>query len=285
MQQSEETLKQVLLYARTHGHRPTLAQVRRYQQNGLIPKPRQIGLGRTKGTEIRYPAGTGKQVVAACKAVKESKSFRLARWRLWWDGWSIDLSRIRGDLNAQIRVAQKDDKLPRWIRRRLSPDEAKRFQRIVVQFFASERQDTLSPNDERILAKGMGIDSSFLREMGRPGYWPDQGFGNILEMIFPVGKRMKAALKTAPDDELFSTRNELHAIVRNLDGLRSLLDAVGPPSTIKKITAGLLDISPQLLQAAFLTWLSARQSPLAHALYAAIFQVCVQAGPIEEAKG
>jgi hypothetical protein len=284
MQQSEETLKQVLDYARKRGHRPTLPQVRRYQQNGLIPKPRQIGLGRAKGTEVRYPPGTAEQLVAACKAVK-SKSFRLARWRLWWDGWRIDPRRVRSDLRAQIRDAQKDDTLPRWIQRRLTSDETKRFQRVMVQFFASERRDALSDSDQRILAKGMGIDPSLVREMGRPGYWPTQGLGNILQFLLPSAERLKVALKTASDDELLVAREELHVIVRNLDGLRSLLDAAGPPSTIRKITTGLSDISPRLLQSAFVMWLSARQSPLVDTAREAIFKTFIQARPIEEAKG
>jgi hypothetical protein len=284
MQQPEETLRQVLLYARARGHRPTPAQVRRYQQNGLIPKPRQIGLGRAKGTEVRYPSGTAEQLVAACKAVK-SKSFKTARWCLWWDGWQIDPRRIRNDLNARIRKAQNDEELPRWIRRRLSSDEAKRFQRITAQFFAAERRDALLPSDERILAKGMGIDPSFVREMGRPGYWPAQGFGSILQIILPNAERLKASLKTAPDNEFFAARDELHAVVQNLDGLSSLLDAAGPPSAIRKITTGLLDISPRLLQSAFAMWLSARKSPLAQALYPSILQLCVQARRIEGARG
>src|SRR5215470_6250258 len=114
MQQAEETLREVRLYARERGFRPTRAQIRRYQQNGLIEK-RTVGLGRGKGTETRYRPGTGEQLVAACKTMKKSKSFRLARWRLWWDRWPIEPRRIKEDLSVHLANSRKGRALPRSV--------------------------------------------------------------------------------------------------------------------------------------------------------------------------
>src|SRR5271169_4349201 len=118
MPQPEETLKEILRYARERGCRPSPHQIHRYQQNGLIPKPRLVGLGQGKGTEARYQHGTGAQLVAALKAAK-SKSFRLARWRLWWEGWRIDSAWIKKDLFAHVANARKRPTVPRSVRRRL----------------------------------------------------------------------------------------------------------------------------------------------------------------------
>jgi hypothetical protein len=284
MQQSEEALKQVLFYARTHGQRPTRAQLRRYQQNGLIPKPRQVGLGRAKGTEVRYPSGTAEQLVAASKAMK-SKSFGIARWRLWWDGWPIDPIRIKRDLRTHIRTSQQRESVPRWIRRRLNPVQTKRFRQISGQLIAGKVMEPISGDDERLLAKGMGVEQSLVLEMRRPGFWPVSGFGNIMQMVSVTmaAETVKLTLSNATEEELHATRDELRAVIANADGLTNLFESVGVPA-FKRIASGLPKLSPSEQQSALVAWLSARQSPTVRNVYAVILQLCIQPSPIN-AKG
>jgi hypothetical protein len=167
----------------------------------------------------------------------------------------------------------------------LSAHESNHFRQIVSQFFAGKLPQPLSAEDERILAKGMGVGPLLVREMGRPGYWPTQGFGNILQVVLPNSGVLKRTVKTATDEELCGARDEVRAVIENFDGLRAMLETMAPPSAaFKKFAIRATNPSPGLLQSAVVMWLLARRLPVARALYAGILQLCVQPRPTEQAK-
>lgn len=277
MQHAKETLNEIRAYARKRGQRPTHAQIRRYQQNGLIAKPKQVPLGRGKGTETRYAPGTGAQLVAACKAAK-SKSFRIARWRLWWERWPLEASWIRSDLLAQAEASKKKTSLPRKVRRRLRLGETPRFQQMATQSFAGKLPGNLSGVDERILAKGFGLDQSRVTEMRRANFWPVPGFGKIMEMISAAisPKAIKSALANATDEDLHAARDEVRAVIANLDGLSALIESAGIPVFLKEIPRDLARLSIVEQQTIVSDWLSARQAPTARGVYYAILQLCIE---------
>ena len=283
MPQSEETLRQVLEYARQHGQRPTRSRIRRFQQNGLIPKPRQVGLGRAKGTEVRYSAGTGQQLVAACKAIR-SKSFRRARWVLWWNGWAIDPKRIRTDLLRQIKSTGEQTKLSRQVRRRLKRlEQSERLRNIMSQLIAGNLKEPLSDPDEKLAAQGIGLDQSILREMKKSDFWPVSGFGNLLQIVAPnyAPAVQKQALRNATDDELLAARGEVRAFVGSADGFRSFFETFGL-SVFRRVAIGLAKLTLAEQQAAVIAWIPARQLPTVRAVYELIIELCAQASLISK---
>src|SRR5271157_5130229 len=99
MRQAEEPVDEILKRAAKRRFELRPSQLHRYQQAGLIPSPRQVGLGRGRGTKTMYPAGTSEQLVAACVALRLKNSLKFARWHLWWNCHAIDLDHIRKDLS------------------------------------------------------------------------------------------------------------------------------------------------------------------------------------------
>jgi hypothetical protein len=66
------------------------AQIASYARKGLLPHGKKIGLGRGKGSCVRYPVGTAKQVIAIGHWQKLcGKNLQAIRWALWIRGFDI----------------------------------------------------------------------------------------------------------------------------------------------------------------------------------------------------
>src|SRR5438445_8607665 len=84
-----ETVEELLKHAAAGGYRVSRSKLHSYQRAGLLPRPRQRGLGRGRGTEVLYPAGSAKQLIALRLALEDRRSFRIAGLQLWWDGYDV----------------------------------------------------------------------------------------------------------------------------------------------------------------------------------------------------
>ena len=80
---SETPRDRLLAAGRRAGFRVSESQLHRYQQRGIIPPPRQVPLGRGKGTRTVYPPGTAEHFIALCRQLKKERSFTTAAWVLW----------------------------------------------------------------------------------------------------------------------------------------------------------------------------------------------------------
>lgn len=275
MHQSQESFADILRYARKRGHRPTRAQIHRFQQNGLIPKPEQIGLGRGRGTAVRYPAGTGAQLVAACKAIK-SGSFRFARWQLWWEGFAIDVEWLKNDLLAHQKEIEKDTGVPRMVRRRLKDREVKELREFDKRVRRGNTPESLDPELERTVARGMGADF-LIREFRKPGL-PISGFGDLflswLRVLSPTN--LKAAIKAATTEELQSTREELQAIIAAADSFHRLLKELGHARVGKMLATAMGELTPPLQRSGIVYGLVVRKYPFARHVYETTLAICRQ---------
>src|SRR5262249_8444254 len=81
----------------------TERMITRWHYEGLLPKPRQRSLGRGRGTETIYPTGTAMQLVALLQYRKEKRDISYIAWRMWWDGYEIEMNTIRELLRATVR--------------------------------------------------------------------------------------------------------------------------------------------------------------------------------------
>ncbi len=268
MQKTTESFEEILASALRCGWRLRRPQLRRYQQNGLIPEPRQVGLGRGSGTRVVYPTGTGRRLVAACEALAQNRSFRIARWRLWWDGYAINSAHIRTVLRKAITESRKKITLPREVRRRLRVGQAKHLADVVSKMQAGNFDHFPDPTDERLFGKAMGLPQVMVAEMRRPDYWPEPGLGNLLARVSQTinAKEVRLALDAATDSDLAEARNEIRAALGRVDIMAELLERLRQPG-LARFVRKLSSPSVTEQQSFLLGWLSARRFPEARRVY------------------
>jgi hypothetical protein len=114
----EEPREHVVAYASGLGYLVTSTQLVRWHRAGLLPRPSQRSLGRGRGTMTTYPPGTAAQVVALCQIRDDERRLDRIAFRLWWEGFNVDLAVIRKQLQAVLRSIEADaqraaDDLPR----------------------------------------------------------------------------------------------------------------------------------------------------------------------------
>lgn len=64
-------------------------QLERWRREGLIPRPKQIGLGRGKGSIVLHPEGTGRQLLALLRFKQQDRRLSTVGWRLWGEGFPV----------------------------------------------------------------------------------------------------------------------------------------------------------------------------------------------------
>lgn len=116
-------------------------QLERWRGAGLLPKVKQVGLGRAAGSEVRYPVGTADQVIAiaAAFAIKRKKDF--VGWRLWLQGYEVGERYWRSRVDAGLLALRGTQQ---WMIEAINRDD-----------FSDETDfDRLAPD----LIRGMGLD-------------------------------------------------------------------------------------------------------------------------------
>jgi hypothetical protein len=79
-------------------------QLARWHRRGLLRRPWQQSLGRGKGTECLYPAGTGDQLLALCELRKQTRLLGRIGWGLCWRGYPVDTRYWRPPLRDAART-------------------------------------------------------------------------------------------------------------------------------------------------------------------------------------
>jgi len=95
-----EGARDLLAAASEAGFVVSEAQLARWHRAGLLPRPRQLSLGRGKGTVTAYPSGTALQLLALCRIRVNDRSLARAGFRLWWEGYAVDAGLILSPLRV-----------------------------------------------------------------------------------------------------------------------------------------------------------------------------------------
>ena len=217
MDSSERISAQELLNdLRAAGVALTADQLRRWQREGLIPRPKQQAHGRGLGSTTYYPARAGPQTRRVAQLVRERRDFRNVGWQLWFEGFEVDESHWRPVLNEAAALLRQVSRIvPRWMRR----DEAR----------DSDAADTAYDH----VAHG-GKAGPLLAAMWRRVRDDDRSrFVRVVAMICagrePSAEQYEEAERSADLEAFFKLSGLQQSNRDNIDGRRFLTtSAIGP---------------------------------------------------------
>lgn len=98
--EESDLAKDLLVAVAEAGFTVSEPQLARWHRAGLLPRPRQLSLGRGKGTATAYPPGTALQLLALCRIRHTEHSLARAGFRLWWEGYEVEADLILGPLQT-----------------------------------------------------------------------------------------------------------------------------------------------------------------------------------------
>ncbi len=202
-----ETSEDLIRLARDSGFDVSATQIADWHRSGLLPRPRQVGLGRGRGTRSVYPVGTGQRLLALCEVHLAGGGKHLDRvaWRLWWDGHAVKMSGVREFLD---RVAEEFDRIVRALR---DPETGE------LSDAAWERLDR---------AATMRLDKPLARTRKRVG---SGRFVTVLRVMYEIAAGVYDPAETAYDARETGTDRHLMEKAFGLDGaLRPRLPGVTP---------------------------------------------------------
>ena len=243
----ELTADELITYAETLGQRVTRSSLTRWYRAALLPRPRQVGLGRGKGSVALYPAWAASRVVAICE-VRSRCPHDLAKlgWLLWWDRhpyattlgraylhrrlrqWEEELAEVGAggqiteeaqDRLSDLRDAPLTDRSLNWPRRRVGSDDFDLFAEGLLTAFTNGCDD-LSDEICALLERGLGLDRAKSdRMIGGEPWLPEDldvvaDISRAGEIVAP--SRLRAVLDTSADSALESARDDAQAIAANL---------------------------------------------------------------------
>lgn len=114
-----ESASQILETARSRGLAVTERQLKRWQAEGLMPRPKQVHRSGIAGSVTMYPEGSSRQLVALCIIAKAYRKSSDRGWYLWRLGqrvhekhWRTTLEEAASILDKSKRFATSDEGVP-----------------------------------------------------------------------------------------------------------------------------------------------------------------------------
>jgi hypothetical protein len=222
-------------------------QLRRWRTEGLLPQRTVRGRGQGRGVEPSDPAHAAEQLIALCRwRERYARSADKLAVSLWYEGWSIRLSRVkaaaarsfrrmldRGGQDDVLEVATHQSRLEvsgfSALERGLLPTLAARYedpsgeQRASRELILDARTDAIaaalsSPGsyavDEDLLTRYFQLDVADELENRPPGYSLRETTPRIVQALSI--EEVISTIETSSDDELARVRTHLlmlaHAI-------------------------------------------------------------------------
>jgi hypothetical protein len=289
MQQSEdgEPIDQVLTVARAADLSVTADQLRRWHRHGLLPRPKQKGLGRERGTVIVYPSGTADQLLALAKLLAQHRALSRAGWPLWWQGFPVTENYIRDPLSRLVASLSEIRKFTLGLEATARPsDERKKAQerlralaaRVVTPQERRKLQRLFHVGNARhflmlwLLFLGGRLEAKDLRSIEIPslffGFFPPEHHpteDESHELLAQLSRAIQAevlgaALRSATLADLAAARDELRQWAQILAPMTPhILDAF--PEAVRKVGPLSLDtVSADTQQLALLGYLAHRSA-------------------------
>lgn len=251
-----ETTADLVAAAEVGGHDVSAALLARWHRAGLLPAPSQSSLGRGRGSESRYPAGTADRLLVLLDLRGRRRSLDELAWGMWWAGSAIPTSRARPYLSQVLQKAESDlarlvdhkgsltstaeealqeahrARLPpgplAWVRRRIGPC---RFDEVMegIIWVAAGEGDKVTSEMAELIERSFGLDRA-RRGPGPTGAgWlegsPVENLLGASKLIHP--RRLAAVVANSSDQDLEKARGEVQLVVAVLGALGQLVKAMG----------------------------------------------------------
>lgn len=276
-----ETTETLIAAAAAHGHAVTETQLIRWHREGLLPP---IGqplarrfLGRGRGSETVYPAGTGRQLLALCELHAHERRLMPLGWSLWWRGYAVSPALIRAALQQlaenwshtvwRVRNEGVPD-TPRRTRIDQPPLRAARdrtgrkgfdvFRELMVQIM-TDTVGEWTAEEREAFERAMGLDRARRDHVGdiEPWYQGDtvEDARALAGAITP--HRLRASVASASAETFATARGELREFLALLDDVRHVAERLAGQGAFGLGAAPRIDaLADDDVMAFFLLWLS-----------------------------
>jgi hypothetical protein len=258
-ERTEETAAELIARAKAAGYEVTIDQLTRWHRRDLLPKPRQVSLGR-KGSELRFPAGTSDQLLELLHLKGIYRSLDKVGWGLWWGGWRVPTALARAYIegvltkmskffsefvtpDGELTDKAKDllDRAPdayleagalRRARRRVGVDRFDWFMESIL-LVGTGHTDLVKDEDLDLLERGMALDrarSDPIASTGSPWLSSDKrlDFENIGQLN-DTGHQLEL-LNAASDEALCGARDMAKAVMAVVSNVGGVIDHTAGPS-------------------------------------------------------
>jgi len=283
--EAAETAEDLLAAAQEAGFEVTRDQLHRWQREGLLPRPRQRGLGHGLGTEVIYPPGSARQLVALREQLEIKRSFIDAAWVLWWNRYWVSERWIRALFNTKAvqleRVRVKEEQgdlkpdIDKWGRGSLPHSVLRTMRRLTG---ADEFPVAANSLLKFILGNFDGFpDGGAETTATSVGFPASDGLEEQLRATSPAydPRRLREALDASSLEDLEAARDDVRAALELSGGFMALVLAEGEvdrrlsqPFTVA-LKRPSLDTGLYLV----LLWLSVRCSPRMQEIYEAFISL------------
>ncbi len=249
--------------AKQAGHDISPEQLARWHRAGLLPSPKQRGLGQKRGSEAVYPKGTARQLLALCALRRKDRRLAQNGWALWWQGFPVSGSYAQdvlrdvamwwdGTVERIRKVASQDhgwDVILDWIdenygqrlpkspggavRKRVGVERFPTLLRIILEMIeggfsglSKIRPDEKEPSDEVIFEKAMGISRARKDRINNGEPWLTSDISPILAQVTSsaFGRPLTEILEETPWETVEAARNDLFSLFRILGKVSLFLE-------------------------------------------------------------
>lgn len=281
-----ETTETLIATAAAHDYTVTETQLVRWHREGLLPP---IGqplarrfLGRGRGSETLYPAGTSAQLLALCGLHAHERRLVPLGWSLWWQGYVVSPTLIREALQHladnwshavwQVRNEGVPD-APRRTRIDQPPLRAARdrtgrkgfliFRDLMVQIMTGTVGEW-TDEEREAFERAMGLDRARTDHIGdvEPWYQGDTVVDAQVLASAVAPHRLRASVSNTSAETFATARGELRDFFTLLDDVRHVAELLAGQGAFGLGAAPRLDaLTDDDWMAFFLLWLSFRQLP------------------------
>ncbi|MEA1617682.1 hypothetical protein SOQ14_02010 [Erythrobacter sp. T5W1-R] len=175
MENSWITAQEFQVGLQNAGSNATQDQIERWRRNGLLPRPKQTGLGRGRGSFIKVPAISIAQTVEIERLFAIRRKLDWVGWQLWLEGFPVSDQHWRGPLEiAQSRLLEAQAAAGQFDFVQI--DEAPDPEAIKQAIVAALRSTALDGQLTKISAELVETLAGFLQEMitgNFQGFSPD----------------------------------------------------------------------------------------------------------------
>jgi hypothetical protein len=225
-----ESRDELLKAAREHG--VTARKLARWHYEGLLPRPRQHSIGRGRGTHTFYPPGTTHQLLSLCEIHKNERRLAHVAWKLWWQGYDVNMDYIRSFINDVLNEWQRyindyaanpssriRNKSLRKAMRRV--ENKAELERALLQIVSGGFDPKQKAADEVVwdVEAAIGLEPGNMQLENRPRLNSDFLY-KLSHIIKPVS--LSSALSGSSDQDLIEARDGARWLLSIFESLRLL---------------------------------------------------------------